>query len=205
VSEIFWILTARYYHIFTRSSQVPRAWFRRNMRRDFRSVTPCNPDASVYTMYPLRHMFSVGHNAGQFLYNWRLTEREETAKGRSEGVMQRDTWYWRWAQSNQPRGCLCPLWLSASTVGQPFRPDRNLFSWCSTKARPELSKVLSDSEWVFSDTPEATCSYAPTFRMLWDLTDRILKSLSSWDFESSLKSLHSSTGDLMQYSHRSGS
>jgi hypothetical protein len=35
-------------------------------------------------------MVTVGHNARVFVYNRRLTEREETAKQLSEGDMQPD-------------------------------------------------------------------------------------------------------------------
>ena len=45
----------------------------------------------------------------------------------------------------------------------------------------ELSKVLSDSTRAFSSAPESTCSYGGAFRMLWDLTIRIVKFWSSWD------------------------
>jgi len=44
--------------------------------------------------------------------------------------MQRDAWYWRWARSNLPPGCLWRLWRSASTLTEPFRPDGNVFCWC---------------------------------------------------------------------------
>ena len=53
----------------------------------------CIPDASVYPMNPFRRMVTVGHNARVFVQNWRPTEREETAKRRSEGDMQCDAWY----------------------------------------------------------------------------------------------------------------
>jgi len=82
-------------------------------------------------MNPFRRMVTVGHNARVFVYNRRPTEREETAKRRSEGDMQPDAWYWRRARSNPPPGCLWRLWLSASTLTEPFRPDGNVFCWWS--------------------------------------------------------------------------
>jgi len=57
------------------------------------------------------------------------TEREETAKRRSEGDMWRNMWSWRRARSNPPPGCLWWLWRSASTLTEPFRPDGNVFCW----------------------------------------------------------------------------
>jgi hypothetical protein len=45
----------------------------------------------------------------------------------------------------------------------------------------ELSKVLSDCARAFSDAPESTCSYWGAFRMIQDLTYRIVKLWSSWD------------------------
>jgi len=90
----------------------------------------------------------------------------------------------------------------------------------------ELSKVLSDSPRAISGAPESTCSYGGTFRMLWNLTYRIVKFWSSWDlwadlWETSreagttaqlcgilrdrLRPRLSSAGDLMPYSHSSGS
>jgi hypothetical protein len=43
----------------------------------------------------------------------------------------------------------------------------------------ELSQVLSDSERAFSGAPESTCSYGGAFRILQDLTYRIVK---FWSF-----------------------
>ena len=51
-------------------------------------------------------MVTVGLNAIVFVSNRILTEREETAKPRSEGDMQRDASYWRRAQSSLPPGRL---------------------------------------------------------------------------------------------------
>jgi len=45
----------------------------------------------------------------------------------------------------------------------------------------ELSTVLSDSAKAFSGALESTCSYGGTFRMLWDLTYKIVKFWSFWD------------------------
>jgi len=44
----------------------------------------------------------------------------------------------------------------------------------------ELSKVLSDSVRALSGAPESTCSYGGAFRMLRDLTYRIVKFWNSW-------------------------
>jgi len=53
-------------------------------------------------------------------------------------------------------------------------------SWCS---RPplELWNVLSDSARAFSCAPESTCSDGSAFRMLQNLTIRIVKFWSCWD------------------------
>jgi len=87
----------------------------------------------------------------------------------------------------------------------------------------ELSKVLSDSARAFSGAPESTCSYGGEFRMLRDLTYRIVKFWSSWDLCADLREtsrdaaqhcrIHreqpgpqrSTAGDLVPYSHSSGS
>jgi len=45
----------------------------------------------------------------------------------------------------------------------------------------KLSKVLSDSSRACSGAPESSCSYDGVFRMLQDLTFRIVKLWSSWD------------------------
>jgi len=45
----------------------------------------------------------------------------------------------------------------------------------------QLSKVLSDSARAFTGAHESTCSYGGAFRMLKDLTYRIVKFWSSWD------------------------
>jgi hypothetical protein len=60
----------------------------------------------------------------------------------------------------------------------------------------ELSIVLSDSERAFSGAPESSCSYGGAFKMLQDLTYRIVKFCCSWDSVSSLNPLCSSGGDL---------
>ena len=60
----------------------------------------------MYPMNPFRRMVTVGHNTTAFVYNRIPTEREETAKLRSEGDMQRDTSYWRRARTSLPPGCL---------------------------------------------------------------------------------------------------
>jgi len=51
----------------------------------------------------------------------------------------------------------------------------------------ELCKVLSDSAGVFSLAPERTCSDGGTFRMLRDLSIRILKFWSYWDLCADLR------------------
>jgi len=90
----------------------------------------------------------------------------------------------------------------------------------------ELSNVLSDSARAFSGAPESTCSYGGAFRMLRDLTSRIVKYWSYRDLCSDLwetskraetaeqlcgilreqpRPLGSSVGGLVLYSHSSGS
>ena len=89
----------------------------------------CNHNASVYPMNPFRRLVTLGNNARVWFWNWRLTEREEMGKRRSEGDMQSDTWYWCRVLSNPPPGCLWRLWQSASTQTEPFRLDGNVFCW----------------------------------------------------------------------------
>jgi len=60
----------------------------------------------MYPMNPFRRMVTAGHNATVSIYNSIPTEREETAKSRSEGDMQRDVTYWRRARSSLLPGCL---------------------------------------------------------------------------------------------------
>jgi len=60
----------------------------------------------MYPMNPFRRMLTVGHNATVFIYNRIPTEREETAKARSDRDMQRHASYWRRARSSLPPGCL---------------------------------------------------------------------------------------------------
>jgi len=59
----------------------------------------------TYTMNPFRRVVTVGHNPTVIVYNMIPTERYETTKPRSEGDMQRDASYWRWARSCLPPGC----------------------------------------------------------------------------------------------------
>jgi len=51
----------------------------------------------------------------------------------------------------------------------------------------DLSKVLSGSARACSGAPECTCSYGGAFRMLWDLTYRIIKFWSFWDLCADLR------------------
>ena len=59
----------------------------------------------------------------------------------------------------------------------PVHPRNSRFSQAPLK----LSKVLSDSARAFPGDTESTCSSGGTFRMLWDLTYRIVRFWSSWD------------------------
>jgi len=59
--------------------------------------------------------------------------------------------------------------------------------------------VFSDSERAFSGAPESTCSYGDAFKMLQDLTCRMVKFWSRCDLERSLRLLCSPAGDLVQY------
>jgi len=98
-------------------------------------------------------------------------------------------------------------------------------SRCSQTAL-ELRHVLSDCARAFSGAPECTGSYGGAFRMLRDLTSRIVKFRSSWDLCADLREasraaeiaaqlcrrlreqpgpLHSTVGDLVPYSHSHGS
>jgi len=74
-------------------------------------------------------------------------------------------------------------------------------SRCS-EAPLELSKVFSDSARAFSGASKRTCSDGGAFRMLQELTCRIVKFWSSWDL---CAAQHSSAGDLVPYYHSSGS
>ena len=90
----------------------------------------------------------------------------------------------------------------------------------------ELSKVLSDFARAFSGAHESTCSYGGAFRMLRDLTYRIVKFWSFWDLCADLwetsraaetaaqlcgrlqerpRPLLSTAGDLVPFPHSSGS
>jgi len=90
----------------------------------------------------------------------------------------------------------------------------------------ELSKVFSDSARAFPGALESSCSYGDAFRMLQDLTYRIVKFWSSWDLCTDLwetlkqaetaaqlwrrlrklpRPLQSTVGDLVLYTHSSGS
>jgi len=60
----------------------------------------------TYPMNPFRRMVTVGHNPTVIVYSRIPTERYETTKPRSEGDMQCDACYWRWARSSLPPGCL---------------------------------------------------------------------------------------------------
>jgi len=63
----------------------------------------------------------------------------------------------------------------------------------------ELWKELSDSARAFSSAPKFTCRYGGEFRILRDLTGSIVNFWSSGDL------LRRSVGDLVPYSHSSGS
>jgi hypothetical protein len=90
----------------------------------------------------------------------------------------------------------------------------------------ERSNVLSDSAWPFSSAPESTCWYGNAFRMLQDLTYGNVKLWNTWDLGADQREitcaaqivmqlgrrlrrqprpLHSTLGDLVQYSHSSSS
>jgi len=75
-------------------------------------------------------MFPIGHHSREFILNRRPTEPEERVKLWSEGKIQHDAWYWRRLRRNPPLGYLSLLWLSVSTLREPFCPDGNLFCWC---------------------------------------------------------------------------
>ena len=52
----------------------------------------CNLNARVFSMNPLLHMVTVGHNAVVFSENRGTIESEATLSVESEGEMQCDTW-----------------------------------------------------------------------------------------------------------------
>jgi len=91
-----------------------------------------------------------------------------------------------------PRHCGRPHWYSQVIPDAPRPP----WSW---------AKCSQNSARALSGAPESTCSYGGAFKMLRDLTYRIVKFWSSCDFESSLRPLLSSAGDLVPYSHSCGS
>jgi len=59
----------------------------------------------IYPMTPFRRMVTVGQKAIMFIFNRIPTAREETAKPRSEGDMQRDVLYRCRARGSLPPGC----------------------------------------------------------------------------------------------------
>jgi len=96
----------------------------------FENTAPSQPQScAAVSATPFRSMVTIGHNATVCVYNRIPTEWEETAKLRSEGDMLCDQWFWCWAQSILPLGCLWRLWWCASTLTQPFCPDGNVFCW----------------------------------------------------------------------------
>ena len=66
-----------------------------------------------------------------------------------------DVWSWRRARSNLPPGCLWRLCRSASTLTEPFRPDRNVFCgwilqgfsaiWRSVSGLPKYHEICTFS------------------------------------------------------------
>jgi len=78
-------------------------------------------------------MVTVGHNATVFIYNRIPTKREETAKPRSEGDMQRHVSYWCRALSSLPPGCLWRHWRSASTLTEMVFADGSFSQWESDR------------------------------------------------------------------------
>jgi len=114
-------------------------------------------------------------------------------------------------QSSQTLWATSPLLLSTSRYSQTLL---------------EISKVLSDSARAFWGVSESTSRYGGAFRMLGNLTYRIVKFWSSWDLgahlqetlreaettaqlcgilQEQLRPRHSSAGDLVRYHHSSGS
>jgi len=66
----------------------------------------------------------------------------------------------------------------------------------------DCCKVLSDSARAFTGTPESTCSYGGAFRMLRDLTIRILKFWSCWDLCAGLRETSRAAGTTAQVCRR---
>jgi len=76
--------------------------------------------------------------------------------------------------------------MQSSLTLRATSPVLLITSRCSPTAL-KLSKVLSDSARAFSGANKSTCSYAGAFRMLWDLTFRIVQFWSSWDLNQELR------------------
>jgi hypothetical protein len=105
------------------------------------------------------------------------------------GPRWRPSW-WRCTRAFAPPAC---LWILCCHQQNVNRSGSNMQSSQTLRATSpvllstfrcsqtplELSKVLSDSTRAFSSAPESTCSYGGAFRMLRDLTYRIVKFWSS--------------------------
>jgi len=118
-------------------------------------------------MNPFRHMATVGHNTKVIVYNRRLTELEGTVKQWSEGDMEHNGLYWRWARSSTPPGYIWRLWRSASTPMERFPLNGNIHCWC-----PPCSWMLRPHEIYIEHTYRI-----PTMPMCTQLRDWI------WDAE----------------------
>jgi hypothetical protein len=90
---------------------------------------------------PFQHIVTVGHNTTVFIYNRIRIKQEETAKLRSEGNKQLDTWHWLRPRSTVPPGCHWQLWWSASTQTPLFCPEGYVLCW---RGWPKIFHWLSN-------------------------------------------------------------
>jgi len=89
--------------------------------------------------------------------------------------MWHDAWTWHRPRSNPPPGCLWGLWQSASTLTEPFRPDRNVFCWW--KICIYISRTLKGTEHAGSQDKESSDSSPSS--VSWILDFKILEVGSS--------------------------
>jgi len=139
-----------------------------------------------------------------------------------------------WPARSQDDGLQVHYQQNVNWSGSNTQPSQTL--WATSPVLPSTSRcfqtalqqrnVLSDSARAFSCAPESTCSYGGAFRMLRDLTCRIVKFWSCWELCADLREtsravetaaqlcgrfqkqpipLDSTAGDLMLYSHSRGS
>jgi len=116
-------------------------------------------------------MVNVGDNARVIMYNRRPTEREETVKQQSEGVMQCNALYWYWVQGYLPPWCLWWLWQNAYTPTEPLSSNGICNCWwdlllicigwlsCPRRGSPPVSLASTYSS--ISGTPNISIPLFP--------------------------------------------